>query len=279
MIYKNSIRKKFIRQKNLFHGSRFRRLVNERRGEQKYLLLGTLPRSGTHFARNLLVNYFTISSAGIQYSPATVANIASSNFQYDLFDINAEHLKSPIKSENINQNLHLSKSSLFDVTRTHLVYLPKLFSVFHTIHLRRNPADFFTSYFQYMFLKRGHTFSDQLFWDVYNSKKNYYQNMINSYDNAKGILIYDYDDLINEPGLFLRRSLAFLGETLVNEQAISKAIAAASVANTLKVEASNQRVNPTAQISGSFMNIGVDKFELEQKYRDIIQREIPYSAT
>lgn len=103
--------------------------------------------------------------------------------------------------------------------------------------------------------------------------------MINSYDNAKGILIYDYDELINDPGLFLRTSLAFLGEACANEQAIRQAIAAASIENTLKIEASDQHVNPTAKIRGSFMNIGDNKFELEQKYRDIIERDIPYGVS
>ena len=273
-MYKNTIVNKIIRQKNLIYGKRFNRMALSSRGEQKFLLLGTLPRSGTHFARNLLTNYFTILSEDKEYSPPQVAKIASNNFQYDLFDINSPLFRGPIKSNKLMQNAKFRGTKLFDISRTHLVYSPKLFSAFHTIHLRRNPVDFFTSYIQYMFLKRGHCFSEDLFWNVYNSKKTYYENMIKSYDNAKSVLIYDYTDLVENPSMFIRKSVKFLGLDDLSEQAIERAIRVSSLQNTLKIEAKNQRINPTANINGSFMNIGETKFLLNKRFQRIIENEI-----
>ncbi len=261
------------------------RLSKLRLKKNNIVYLGTLPRSGTHLMQILLANAIVLKLKEKRKKNETLnfpvdlkktSKLMPNNWYTSYFNYKKFGLKSITGLNYIKTNRYFG-DKISDITRTHSFYLPEFFNGSKVIHLRRNPLDFFTSIFFYKYKKRGNTKLSSPY-EVYIEYRDYYINLINSYDEAQrkcksNIFSTSYENLILNKGDVLHQILLFLDIDLAIDKC-NQAADASSIQKVKKHENSGQKVNPTANdLKGSFINSGSigewQKYFNEQKFSEV----------
>ena len=229
----------------------------------RLLVIGTIARSGTHYAMLLLSNYINlVSGSKNPIGPKEMNQMLPNNWHLHYMSYNKLPLgplveKMPHSPNNLIKNINLD-----DITRSHSIFQEIFWQNSQILHLYRNPLDYSVSLFNYKHKKRA---------DLPNRCKNpsevlelkftNYCNMYNSYKNASKsgrfrILRISYENLIQEPEFYLKSILTWLGNEPV-DRLIEKSVKLSSIKKVKTAEKEGGEVNPDAKdLKGSFISSG-----------------------
>ena len=215
------------------------------------ILLTTLPRSGTHYARALIANYLLAIDGKSLLTVDKISRIHSCVFERDLF--NTKSLTNPI-SPSFKSILKSNDAS--NIIRTHQPY-HKAMKSFKKLHLYREPFGFFESYLVYMYIKRGHSLDHQQVFSIIDKHFLYYESMLLTYTNVPNCLRLDFDDLMLNPKSSLRKMGKFFGFDTITDDKIQNIIDICSIQRTQSRENLSNPINIDSRpLDGSFINNG-----------------------
>lgn len=231
--------------------------------EERMLVIGTIARSGTHYAMILLSNYLsTIMGQREPVTPAGMNEMFPNNWHinylaYHKLPFGPYHEKPPRAPHEAVKGLNLD-----EVTRSHSIFQKTLWRHHKVLHLYRNPLDYSVSLFNYKHKKRpdlpDRCHSPQ---EVLDIKFENYCDMYLSYKEAAqsglySVLRISYENLIADPEFWLGAIIEWLG-CEVDRPAVRKAIQNSSIKNVQKAEKAGSKVNPDASgLRGSFISSG-----------------------
>ena len=213
------------------------------------VLLATLPRSGTHYTRALIVNLLNMSRGlPLQYVDE-VSSQNSSVFEKDFF--NAK----PLLGESYFRGRLVENKALpLHICRTHQPF-NKSMAVAKIINLYRKPESFFESYLVYMYVKRGENLSNSRIYELIDKHFPYYELMISSYGQSRCDLVLDFDELMNSPRSVIQKLSQLMEVSLPSESNVGQILDMCSIKRTQDREQLNARVNVDSRpLNGSFIN-------------------------
>lgn len=180
------------------------------------LILATLTKSGTHFLRLLLSNYFALTLNPKQkgVKPKEMNDIFPNSWR-SYFGIKPWYLP----------KLNLNKFGLFDMPRIHSEK-KNLWEGSYVLHTYRNPYDFATFSYFYKFKILGikkYTSPPELLDDNINEFVNCYKSFFKNQNHRLNLLSIAYEDLYQNPDLILRIIISWLGIDY-NQIAFNKSI-------------------------------------------------------
>jgi hypothetical protein len=252
----------------------------------RLLILGTLPRSGTHFIKFLFANYLKINSEGLSstfVSPSEMNEYFPNNFQYSYLNLKKRPL-GRVFVNNIKEPTKLLKlMDLDDFTRTHYSFQFQYWKNSPVLHSFRNPLDFSVSIFNYMFKNRQNVEVVKNPFDAFLHYQDYYCRTYLSYLEASTscnykLLRISYEDLITDPCSIFSLILSWLGlEPKLNY--VEEACFRSSIKNVNKLEKHHKTsINPKAELkTGSFVssgNIGQWKSFFSPSQIDIVEEKL-----
>ena len=231
--------------------------------EERMLVIGTIARSGTHYAMILLSNYLSIING--QHEPVTPAGMNDmfpNNWHINYMSYHKLPLGPYREKPPRLPHASLKGLNLDEVTRSHSIF-QKIFWRHHKVlHLYRNPLDYSVSLFNYKHKKRPdlpeRCNSPQ---EVLDIKFENYCDMYLSYIDAAqagsfSVLRISYENLISEPEFWLGAIIEWLGGE-VDRDAVCKAVQNSTIRNVKKAEKTGSEVNPDAVgLHGSFISSG-----------------------
>ncbi|MDA9050203.1 hypothetical protein N9K35_04490 [Pseudomonadales bacterium] len=248
----------------------FSKHISWKLNAEQFILLSTLPRSGTHYLRCVLGNYLLLLAGNEEKFIDDIGEIFPLNFDFDIYNTKEPIGKTNNKYLSLKKNQYLSATNIYDIVRCHA--LPSiLFKHFSVIHLYRDPIPFFESYFTYMYGKRMEKSSIPDNINLINKHVGYYIGMINSYRNSADPLVaINYKYLIGSSREAISYVLKFIfGHGYrINSDFLETSIIISSKENTLLRENANHIVNKDARsLRGSFIDTGEWKVSLSESDR------------
>jgi len=228
------------------------------------LIVGTVARSGTHYAMLLLANYIA-HSAGQKdgYSPSEMNDLFPNNWH--LSYLNYHNIPfGPYNNRSIAvPDKRINCLGVNEITRSHAVFQRVFWKNSKVLHLYRNPLDYSVSLYNYKHKKRP-DLPDRLASpnDVLELKFENYVAMYKSYVQAARSGKYRlfrlaYEELIRSPEFYLDAILRWMGLE-PSADIVVKAVESSSIKRTKEQEAKGSVVNPTALgLKGSFISSGV----------------------
>lgn len=229
--------------------SRFISALQKSEVDKGIVLLATLPRSGTHYTRALIVNLLNISRGlPLQYVDE-VSSKNSSVFERDFF--NAKPL---LGKSCFSGTLVENKALPLHICRTHQPF-NKAMAVAKIINLYRKPESFFESYLVYMYVKRGENPTNARIYELIDRHFPYYELMISSYDQSRCDLALDFDELMNFPLSVIQKLSQVLEVAPPSESSVGQILEICSIKKTQDREQMNAKVNVDSRpLNGSFIN-------------------------
>ena len=250
--------------KKLVYETFYRRhLTGNHISENRLLIIGTIARSGTHYAMLLLTNYINlISGFKNQIGPKEMNKMLPNNWHLNYMSYNKLPLGPFIESFPKKPNKQISNIGIDEITRSHSIFQNIFWKQSQILHLYRNPLDYSVSLFNYKHKKRADLPKRcKEPKEVLELKFNNYCDMYNSYKHAAKtgkyrILRISYENLITEPEFYLKSVLTWLGNE-PNDNLIKKSIEYSSIKKVKTAEKSGGAVNPEAKdLKGSFISSG-----------------------
>jgi hypothetical protein len=233
--------------------------------KSKLLILGTIPRSGTHLMKFLFANYINLIKFGFEskaITPSEMNSFFPNNYQYSYINLKARPF-GKVYVNNIEKPINLLKYiGLDDFTRSHAYFQRVYWKNSPVLHTYRNPLDYSVSMFNYMFKNRNSNLKINSPMEVFDQYSEYYISMYLSYFEASKkakfkILRLSYEQLVKETEVSFSIILHWLGLE-PNEIYISEASKRSSIkkVNTLE-EITKSQINPAASLKkGSFISSG-----------------------
>lgn len=231
--------------------------------EERMLVIGTIARSGTHYAMILLSNYFaTIMGHHKPVTPAGMNEMFPNNWHinymaYHRLPFGPYRDKAPMPPHTSLKALNLD-----EVTRSHSLFQKILWRHHKVLHLYRNPLDYSVSLFNYKHKKRpdlpNRCSSPN---EVLELKFQNYCDMYLSYvdaaqDGSFSVLRISYENLVSNPEFWLGAIIEWLGGE-INREAIATAVRNSTISNVKRAEKTGSAVNPDALgLKGSFISSG-----------------------
>ena len=231
--------------------------------EEKLLILGTIARSGTHYAMLLLTNYInSLAGSDNPVGPVEMNDILPNNWHLNYMSYHKLPLGPLVQNDPKMPNELVRHLQLDEITRSHSLFQPIYWQNSQILHLYRNPLDYAVSLFNYKHKKRSDIpdrCSDPN--EVLELKFENYCNMYTSYRNASKngkyrILRISYENLIQNPAFYLNAIITWLGNE-PNEHLVQRAVESSSINKVQRAEKMGGEVNPTAKgLKGSFISSG-----------------------
>lgn len=233
--------------------------------ESKLLVLGTLPRSGTHLIKFLFSNYINLICNGVdsqEITPAEMNSFFPNNYQYSYLNLKARPFGKVFVDKIKKPTKMLKSIDLDDFTRSHASFQKVYWKKSPVLHTYRNPLDYSVSMYHYMFKKRNSNLDINSPMDVFEIYKEYYIETYLSYVHASSqakfkLLRVPYEQLMNDKENSFAIILHWLGLE-PNDHYIEEACERSSINKVVKLEdISKSKINPEASLQkGSFVNNG-----------------------
>ena len=232
----------------------------------KPILLATLPRSGTHYARALLVNALrNLDGASTLY----IDEVSSSYplvLERDLFNVKKPF---PRFARSVPLANRLVDGRL--VVRTHQPY-HRVMKFFDVIHLFRDPVPFYESYLTYMYIKRGHQLRADTIESLISRHFSYYATMIRDYRGyGRARRAFNINFLQARPEKFIQEVLSLLTGREIEQSALEAILKHTNKDITLAREKTSKVVNVDSRpLEGSFINNSAKRL-LSSKNEELIE--------
>ena len=231
--------------------------------EERMLVIGTIARSGTHYAMLLLSNYVAaIQGKSEPVTPSGMNDMFPNNWHINYMAYHKLPF-GPFRDQGpYSLCRNLGVLNVDEVTRSHSLFQNILWKHHRVLHLYRNPLDYSVSLYNYKHKKRpdlpDRCQSPQ---EVLELKFENYCDMYQSYINAAkngsfSVLRISYENLISDPQFWLCAIIEWLGGE-ANEDAVKTAVENSSISNVKSAEKNGSQVNPDAVgLQGSFISSG-----------------------
>lgn len=252
-----------VARKFTYHTFYKNHLRNNGISEDRLLILGTIARSGTHYAMLLITNYINmLAKSDKPIGPSEMNDILPNNWHLNYMAYNKLPLGPLVQESPKRPNELVKHLQLDEITRSHSLFQSIYWRKSQILHLYRNPLDYAVSLYNYKHKKRPDLpdrCSDPN--EVLELKFENYCNMYNSYKYAakKGkfrILRISYENLIHHPIFYLSSMIEWLGSE-PNEEFVRRAVALSSINKVQRAEKMGDAVNPDAKdLNGSFISSG-----------------------
>jgi len=261
------MKKQFLRTYDSFNYLFYSYYLKKNKIDQsKLLILGTIPRSGTHLMKFLFSNYINLLNNGLDskaIKPNEMNEFFPNNYQYSYFNLKARSRPNKMYVKNIKKPTPmLRKIGLDDLTRSHAYFQEVYWKNSPVLHTYRNPLDYSVSMYHYMFKKRNSNLDINSAMDVFEMYKEYYIGTYLSYVHASSqakfkLLRVPYEQLMNNKENSFAIILHWLGLE-PNDHYVEEACKRSSINKVVKLEnVSQSKINPEASLQkGSFINNG-----------------------
>jgi len=252
-----------VARKLTYHMFYKNHLRNNLISEEKLLVLGTVARSGTHYAMLLLTNYInSLAGSDNPIGPAEMNDILPNNWHLNYMSYHKLPLGPLVQSNPKRPSELVRYLQLDEITRSHSLFQSTYWRKSQILHLYRNPLDYAVSLFNYKHKKRS-DLPDRCRdpHQVLELKFDNYCDMYNSYrDAAKTgkyrILRISYENLIQNPTFYLSSIVTWLGNE-PNQELVRRAVESSSINRVQRAEKMGGAVNPDAKdLKGSFISSG-----------------------
>lgn len=255
---------------NLYDSSMYpfyeRYLSNRKLNPKKILILGTIPRSGTHLIKFLFSNYILLLHKGMESeisSPSMMNKFFPNNYQYSYFNLKKRPFGKVFVDQIEKPTKHLSYLGLTDFTRSHAAFQRSYWRKSPVIHSYRNPLDYSVSLFHYMYKNRDSNLNRSISnpFELFLLQKEYYFKTYISYLEAEksgsyNLIRFSYEELMKDTPLIFEKIIIWLGLE-PNKSYILEACSRSSIRNVSKLESEQNKINPNASVqSGNFARHG-----------------------
>ena len=261
------MKKQFLRTYDSFNYLFYSHYLKKNKIDQsKLLILGTIPRSGTHLMKFLFSNYINLLNNGLDsraIKPNEMNEFFPNNYQYSYFNLKARTRPNKMYVKNIKKPTPmLRKIGLDDLTRSNAYFQEVYWKNSPVLHTYRNPLDYSVSMYHYMYKSRDIKSNIKCPMDVFNKYYEYYIGMYFSYLNASKsakfkLLRMPYEELMRDTKTSFAIMLHWLGIE-PNDNLVSEACDRSSIKKVVKLEeVAESKINPDASLShGSFVKSG-----------------------
>ncbi len=233
--------------------------------QSKLLILGTIPRSGTHLIKFLFSNYINLLTHGLDSKairPDEMNSFFPNNYQFSYLNLKARPFGKVFVNKIKKPTKMIRSIELDDFTRSHAFFQEKYWKNSPVLHSYRNPLDYSVSMFHYMFKNRDSELSIENPMDVFHKYNEYYIEMYSSYLKASKsakfkLLRMPYEQLIKETEISFSIILHWLGLE-PNENYVAEACIRSSIKKVSTLEQKSLgTINPDAALKhGSFIKNG-----------------------